>query len=417
MKKITTLIIFLTTTLFINAQKANVVSKKVKLQLKLPEFISNIKTVSYSIQDDGEYWNYTPTPKQYPVDKYPTLTSLTDGITINGLENVSENGDLQIIVGFTGNQLSVKNALISMKGTFNIMLFIKGNQLIHNYNTNVTLNEVAGTKYPMNNRHERNQTKARMLTVYTQKYLDKNFIFSKESIQKLPFGLFKKTKKGAAASFNKQTAVLIESIINNPKDISFLNDAINYWNSQLEVDFGKKVKDKHKNKVIYANLTTASILKNDLTSAKQYYKKAKENAGFFDTWTVAYDQFFKKLELLETLKNKNFPTLKILPNLSYFITINDGGTYTYKKKEIIFSKIEIDRFIPNKSSGIASLDTNKKPRIFIYDNDEKSLRHFGSEHNKIITNSGKEIIFKIKKGVYKPYIKQQNGSYTEFYGN
>lgn len=418
MKKLITLFCIVLS-ITITAQKADISSKEISLKFELPNYLKNLKTVSYEIQDDGEYWNYTPSPEYYPKEEYPNLASLTDGITIDGLETVNENADLQILVGFLGNQLTVNNALISMKGTFSIMLFTKENKLLHTHITGVTLNQIANpNKFPMGTRDERNQTKARMLTIYTQKYLDEqNYLFKENSIQKLPFGLFKKTKGGVAETFNAQSKPLIEAIVNNPTDTETLDRAIKYWKSQIDVDFGKKVKDKVKNKVLYVNLTTASILRNDIENINNYYEIAKKNSGFFDLWTVNYSDLFKKRDALEELKNHELTSVALLPNTVYYITLDGGGTYTYKDKETIFSKIEIERFVPKKDSGIASLNTTEKPRIYIYEDDVKTLRHFASEHNKIITNNGKEIIFKKEKGAFKPHAKQLDGTYSIYESN
>ena len=418
MKKLINILCFAIASITVTAQKADISSEKIAMTFELPDYLKNLKTFRYEIQDDGAYWNYTPSPEYYPKDEYPNLASLTDGITIDGLEPVNENADLQILVGFLGNQLSVTQ-YISMKGTFCIMLFTKDNKLIHSYQTRVTLSEsINSEKSPMDTRDERNQTKARMLTLYTQRYLEKNhYLFKGNSIQKIPFGLFKKTKGGAAEAFNTQSKPLIEAIVNNPSDVANLDKAISYWKSQIDVDFGKKVKDKAKNKALYVNLTTASILKNDIESTNTYHEIAKKNSGFFDLWTVDYTDLFEKREVLETLKNKELTTQNILPNTVYYITLDGGGTYTYKDQETVFSKIEIERFVPTKQSGIASLDSAEKPRIYIYEDGVKSLRHFGSEHNKITTNDGKELIFKKAGGVFTPYIKQVDGSYTPYENN
>lgn len=414
MKKLITILCIAFAGTTVTAQKADIKSKDIPLTFELPSYVKNLKTFSYDIQDDGKYWNYTPSPEYYPKDEYPNLASLTDGITVDGLEQVSENADLRIMVGFLGNQLSVNNGLIYMKGTFSIMIFVEGNKLVHNYITDVKLNQVVNPeKFPISTRDERNQTKARMLTIHTQDYLDKlSYLFKETTLQKLPFGLFKKTKGGNAEAFNTASQPFIDAILANPTDAATLDKAIAYWKSQIEVDFGKKVKDKVKNKVIYVNLTTASILKDDTESTNSYYEIAKQNSGFFDLCTVDYTNLFKKRDDLEAIKKQELIAVTTLPNTVYFITLDGGGTYTYKGKEIIFSKIEIDRFIPKKDSGIASLDTTEKSRIFIYEDDVKTLRHFASEHNKIITNDGKEIIFQKEKGTFKPYIKQADGTFT-----
>lgn len=418
MKKLIRILCFAIASITVTAQKADISSEKIAMTFELSDDLKDLKTFSYQIQDDGTYWNYTPSPEYYPKDEYPHLTSLTDGITIDGMEAVEENADLQILVGFLGNQLSVSQ-YISMKGTFCLMLFTKENKLIHSYTTSVSLSQLINSeKFPMDTRDERNQTKARMLTLYTQEYLDKNqYLFKENSTRDLPFGLFKKTKGGAAEAFNTQSKPLIAAIVNNPSDITTLDKAISYWKSQIAVDFGRKVKDKVKNKVLYVNLTSASILKKDIENTNTYYKIAKKSSGFFDSWPGNYTSIFKIQEALKLSKKKELPTLNILPNTVYYITLDGGGTYTYKDKKTVFSKIEIERFVITTQSGIVSLDSTKKPKIYIYEDDVKSLRHFGSAHNKISTNDGKELIFKKVNSVFIPYIKQVEGSYIPYESN
>lgn len=418
MKKLLTLLCIVLVSSTTIAQKAKISSEKIALKLELPNYLKKLKTDSYEIQDDGSYWNYSPSPEYYPADEFPTIASLTDGVVIEGLESVKKDADLQILVGFLGNRLSVHNAMLSMKGTFSIMLFTKENKLLQNYTTNVTLSQAANTnKFPMATKNERIQTKARMLTIYAQKYLDmQQYLFNETTIHALPFGLFKKTKKGLAEAFNTESKPLIEAIVSKPMDVAALDKAIAYWKSQIAVDFGKKVKEKHKNKVIYVNLTSASILKGAYENALDYHNTAKKYAGFFDLWTLDYSNFFEKQNALAVLKSKELTTVALLPNTVYYITL-DGGTYSYKDKKTVYSKIEIERFVPVKDSGMASLGSTLKPRIFIYENDVKWLRHFGSEHNKIITNDGKEIIFKTKKGAFRPFIKQGDGTYVLYENN
>ncbi|SDX16943.1 hypothetical protein SAMN05444411_103258 [Lutibacter oricola] len=412
---ITILCIAFTNTLLF-AQKADVSSKEVLIKFEIPSHLKGLKTFSYEIQDEGEYWNYENSPEHYPADEYPNLASLTDGIQISGLENVTENADLQILVGFIGNQLAVNNAMISMHGTYSILLLNKENQLLYNTNEAVTLNQVVNPKkFPMNTRGERNQTKARMLTIYTQKFLGEiQHLFKETSTQKLPFGLFKKTKGGAAEAFNTESKPLIESIIANPTDAATLDKAAAYWKSQIDVDFGKKVKSKIKSKVIYANLASVSLLKNEIENTNNYYKTVKENAGMFDLWKGDYLNVLKKRDDLEALKGQELIAVNLTPKSAYKITLDQGGTFTYKDKNIEFSKIEIDRFVPAKKSGMASLDLTVKPTIYVYENTENPIEHISAEETKIVTKDGKEIIFKKDKGAIKPYLKQ-TGKLLESY--
>ena len=229
----------------------------------------------------------------------------------------------------------------------------------------------------------------------------------------LPFGVFKKTKDGAAASFTETSNPLIASIIADPSDITAIDKGITYWKSQLDVDFGKKVKDKVKNKVIYANLTTASILKGDYIAAQEYAAQVKKNTGFFDLWTTGITNTIKKVELLSNFSaGGEARTIDIVePDYLYNFTFRDV-TYQYKEKDPIeASKIVVQRLMPKSSSGVVSLDKAEKPEIHIYENDVKTLRHFGDGKNDLKTKDGKHITFDIVGGKYVPFIEQPDGTY------
>jgi len=394
-------------TLSINAQKASIKSKVLKATFEQPEFLKNTKTFSYTLQDDGVYWNYTPT------DGFPTLTSITPKLNISGLEQVKENGDLQIIVGFLGSQLKKEQAVIELKGTYNIMLLNKSNQLITSIQETVSKQVVDNPeKFPSRTRDQRNITKARIVTEYVESIIKRyEHLLSGSADLKMPFGEFKKTKGATAEAFNITSQSIVEAIIANPNDTNALDKGITFWNEQLTADFGKKVKDKVKNKVIYANLTSAYLLKKELEKAEASYELVKKNTGFFDTWTLDYKSVFQRFKAFEDLNGDDLPTINVTEHYMYYMTIN-GGSYTYKDKEPIeFSKIEIESFITDSQSGIVSLDAIKKPKIFIYENGVKTLRHFSDGKNKITTTDGKEIIFKERKGVYKPFVKQKDGTY------
>ncbi len=408
MKKLIFAVFITLISIEINAQKASVKTKKITINFGQPELFKGLKTFSYSFQDDDEYWNYTPT------DAFPTIASLTDAISIEGLEAVNDNADLKIIAGFIGNQPKVTNSLLELNGTWSIMLLTKNDKLISYFvdDAKVKIAYTQPEKYPMGSKEERTVTKAKMVTGHIQKYLDsQTYLLTGVSVETIPFGLFKKTKGGAAEEFNKASQPIIDEIVKNPTDIVILDKGITYWTSQLNTDFGKKVKEKIKNKVIYANLASASILKKDFEKTTGFVKIIKKNTGFFDLWNIAYDKILDKYKILESLDKNELTSINVTPNTAYFIVI-DGGKYRGKKKEIEFSKIEIERFIPNIKSNIASLDATKKPKIFIYENGVKTLRYFGDENVKISTNDGKEIIFKKEKSEFKPYVKQNDGSYA-----
>ncbi|WP_044401041.1 hypothetical protein [Lacinutrix sp. Hel_I_90] len=397
-----------------HAQKADVTSQAVTASFEQPDFLKNTKTFSYTIQDDGAYWNYTPT------EAFPALASNTDGLKLSGLQQVNENGDLQIIVGFSGNQLKTGQAELILNGSYLIMVLDKNDKLL------LTIEDVVEKhvtdnpeKYSMANRDTRNVAKAKIVTEHVENLL-KNYehLFSGSADLKIPFGVFKKTKDDAAERFTVASQPLIDAIIANTNDTANLDKAIAFWKAQLDVDFGKKVKDKIKHRVIYANLTSASLLKKDLEAANNYLELVKDNTGFFDLWTSDYKPVFSRFESAKTLESpENLITVKVTPNSAYLLTI-PAGIYTYKEKDpITYSKIEIQNFVPNVLSGIASLDLYVKPEIYIYENDVKTLRHFGDGKNVITTNEGDEIIFKVYKGEYKACIKQEDGTYKIYNSN
>ncbi|QCE41280.1 hypothetical protein [Psychroserpens sp. NJDZ02] len=396
--------------LIMNAQKADVKTHDIKVTFEQPEILKGTKTYSYTIQDDGKYWNYTPT------EANPTIASNTEGINLSGLARVEDNADLQIIVGFLGNQLSKSPGLLVLQGSYHIIVLNKDNKILLTIDDTVTNNVSAADSQYTNK--SKNAIKALIVTDYVEKLLKEyEHLFSGSADLKIPFGIFKKTKGGAAESFNTSSQPLIDSIVDNSSDIATIDKAIALWTAQLDVDFGKKVKDKIKNRVIYANLTSANLLKKDVDAAKSYFELVKENTGFFDTWTSSYKPAFNRFESSNILENDSLITLNITPKSTYLITI-PAGQYTYKSKDpISYSKIEIQNFVPNIKSGMASLDSKVKPEIYIYENDVKTLRHFGDGNNTILTENGEEIIFKVYKGEYKPCLKQEDGTYKIYNSN
>lgn len=411
MKKTILIVCVALTGLIMNAQKADVKTHDIKATFEQPEILKNTKTYSYTIQDDGKYWNYTPT------EENPTIASNTDGINLSGLELVTENPDLQVIVGFLGGRLTNNQGLIGLQGTYSIIVLNKDNKQLLAIDDTITYNVVASdSKYANKNNFV---LKALIVTSYVEKLLKEyEHLFSGSTDLKIPFGVFKKTKGGVAENFNKTSQPLIDAILDNTNDTASLEKAIAFWKAQLDVDFGKKVKDKMKNKVIYANLTSASLLLKDLEAANTYLELVKKNTGFFDLWTANYSPIFSRFESLQSLeKADKLRTVNVTPNSLYFITI-PTGQYTYKSKDPInYSKIEIQNFVPNIKSGMASLDSKVKPEIYIYENGVKTLRHFGDGNNTIITENGEEIIFKVYKGEYKPCLKQEDGTYKIYNSN
>jgi len=407
-KQLLLLAIMLVST-FAFAQKATIKTRALTAQFEQPEFLKNVNTFSYTIQDDGTYWNYTPT------NDFPTIASNTDGLKIAGLEQVETNGDLQIIVGFSGNQLKTGQGVLILNGSFYIQILDANNQLITTIEDSKDIQVGAGDpkKYPMGNRDERNITKARIVTDFVEKLVkQKEHILSGQADLEVPFGLFKKVKGGPAETFNVESSKHIEAIITNSNNVEKLDSSINYWTSQLDVDFGKKMKDKIKNKVIYANLASAQILKKDLDAAKKSMEKIKEYKGLFDTWPVKHKDMLMRFESIKDIQD-DMITVDVTNNSTYLITLNDVK-YARKDKIIACSKIEIMNFIPSKKSGIASLDALEKPSLFLYEDGVKTLRYFGDDKVTITTKDGENIVFKAHKGAYKPCVQKKDGSYRVY---
>lgn len=410
MKRIIFLSCFFMTT-FLFSQKVEIQNKKLELKFKTPELFKNLKTFSYEIQDDGKYWNHNyeedvEKPANYKENR--TLQSFTKGLTIDGLKQVEENGDLQIVVGFIGSQLINDKGAIKFQGTMNIMMLVDGDKLLQNEVKDISVTKMANLKnYPIENRFLRNKTKALILTEEVQKYINTlNFIFQGKSKVSLPFGFFRKTKKGQAEEFNKISKPLVEEIVNN-RNNEVLNKAYNYWKEQIDVDFGKKLKKKRKLKTIYANLATTSILLGDIVKAKEYVKLVKDNAGFFDVFTVDYDRYFKKLELIHKFGSvSKLPKVNKEGSFTYKITLKESGVFNTGRKDRNFTKILIDRFIPKNNSNIVSLDKGKRPKAQLFENGESKYFYSCTDKNIIKFKDGKTIIFKNIKGTFIPYLKQ-----------
>lgn len=411
-KNLITLILFCFST-FIFAQKASVKPKKIEVTFEQPDFLKHVKTFTYTLQGEDKYWNYTPTPE------FPTLTSVTQPLNLSGLEQVETDGDIQIIVGFLGNQLKKGQAVLNLQGTYNVIILNKNNELITSLTDTVDKQVIDDPKkYGTSTRDARNVTKAKIVTKHVEKMLKEiEHVFSGTADVELPFGLFRKVKGGPAETYNAETQTLIDAILANPTDVTILDKGIAYWKSQLDVDFGKKMKDKIKGKVINANLTSAYILKNDIENARQSFKTVEGFTGLFDSWPAKFRSVFKRYDALNNFTKPILTTINVTDNSMYYITI-DGGTYTYKQKNpITFSKIEIDAFTPNIKSGVVSLDATSKPKIYIYEDGVKTLRHFGDGKNLIVTKDGTEIFFTVHKGSYVPVVKQADGSLLKYNSN
>ena len=391
-----------------NAQKADISKYDITVNFEQPELFKNFKTISYELQDDGSFWNHEAT------EEYPTLTSTTQSIEVPGLETVTENADLNFVVAFKGGRPTSSTGLVAVEGTYHLLLKTPDNQIIK-FDRKFVNNNVNASEYSFSgSKAQQKIVYAQVITDYANKYINRqSYLISGKSEETLPFGVFKKTKDGAAAAFTEASQPLIAAIIANPTDKTALDKAIEYWNSQISVDFGKKVKDKAKNKVIYANLTSAHILKGDYTKAQEYAAIVKKSTGLFDLWTTELNNVLDKTEALASFTSGEATIIDATESdYLYNFTIKDV-TFQYKDKDPIeASKVVIQRLIPSNSSGIVSLDKAEKPKIEIYVDDVKNSRfYYGDDKADIKTKDGKHIIFKAVSGFYVPFVEQADGSY------
>jgi len=327
---------------FLNAfsQKPNIKSHKIKINTNCQEYLKKINTFSYEIQDDGAFWNYIPgEDDNYQFEIFPNINSLTEGVKIDGLTQTLENADLKIVVGFIGNHPKIEKGIVSMEGTASIFLLLNDNKILSHKIIDIKPSNLPGKKYPMRTRTERIQTKANLLSIAVQNELNElKYLFNDQLELNLAFGMFKKVKKGNALLFNQKSETLINSILKDSSNKQTLNEAETYWLSQLKSDFGKKVKTKSINKVIYSNLLSVAILQYDNNKMKKYMDVLKENVGLFDGWFARLKAGYKVIEALKNLKSlEELPTTTVTPEMVYKITINEKGFLKRKKKEIEFS--------------------------------------------------------------------------------
>lgn len=419
-RSVNLLLAFLLVGLNVFSQKAKFETYDFELNFAQPEIFSKLKTFSYEIQDDGAYWNHnyeedSKKPENY--EDFPTLQSLTDGLKISGLTQVDSNGDLQIVVGFIGSQLKNNQGAIVLRGTMNVMFIIDGNKLVHNITEKVNATITAYlSKYPTSNRFFRNKTKAMILTQEVQKSLDKmGVLFTGKSNINLYFGYYRKTKKGKAAEFNAISKPLVEEIVKN-KSKEVLNKAVQYWESQIDVDYGKKLKLKRKLKVIYANLTSANILLGNTEKAEEYSKKGAEYAGFFDSYQGDFKKYKKKVDFVSSYKAPSLYDIKKEGNYAYEVVFNEEGVFDLGNKERPFTKLVLQRFVPSGGgSGIVSLDKGAGPKANLFENEKSTYIYECTEKDSIKLKSGKTIVFKLIKGVYVPFEKTNGKEEKRFY--
>ncbi|MBA6157043.1 hypothetical protein H3Z83_10985 [Tenacibaculum sp. S7007] len=406
---------------FTNAfsQKAKFKNEKFELAFSQPEIFKNFETFSYEIQDDGVYWNHKYDEDEKKPDSfkdYPTLRSLTQGLEIDGLDEVENNADLQIVVGFKGSQLKNNAGALVLQGTMNLMMFIDGDKLIYNKIRDVNSTITAYlSNYPTENRFLRNKSKAMILTSEVQKDLKElSVLFTGSSKIGLYFGEFRKVKKGKASEFNKISKPIVEEIIKN-KSPEALNKAIEFWKKQLDVDFGKKLKEKRKLKVIYTNIASAYILLNDIENAKKYADLAKKNAGFFDVFMSGYKDYSKTQDFVKNYKTSEFHEVSREGNYMYEFVFKEDGEFDLGRKKRNFTKIVLEKFVAYSGSNIVSLDKGRSPTAKLFVDEEPTYFYTCDDKVKIVLKSGKTIVFKLIKGDYVPFYKVENGDDIRLY--
>lgn len=402
-------ILFLFTTL-VTAQKAQFNKKSFELDFKQPEFFKGLKTFSYEIQDDGEYWNHNyEEDKKKPenFNDFKTIQSLVEGPQIKGLTKVAANGDLQIVVGFIGSQLKNDKGALVLEGTMSLMMFVNNDELFFNEITNVKKTIASNLQsYPVTNRFERNKSKAKIVTGLVQKHIDElGFLFTGKSDIELSFGSFKKTKKGQAEAFNEKSLPIVAGLTSK-SNVEELNKAKTFWKEQLDVDFGKKVKEKHKLKVIYANLASASVLAGDKEKAKEFSDLAIKNSGLFDSFSGGVKDFIKKKELESSFVSPEVSKINKEDNYIYYHKLKGKGLFNTGKKDREFDEFSLQRFVPKNTSNITSLDKGIRPEIKLYLNEKPVYVYSCTDKHKVKFENGDVITFKLIKGTYTPFIKR-----------
>lgn len=153
------------------------------------------------------------------------------------------------------------------------------------------------------------------------------------------------------------------------------------------------------------------ILLDELDEAKKYSDLANENAGFFDTFAVKFSKYFKKRDFVNNFKASDFTIDTNPKDFLYKWTFNGVGTFDAGKKQRNFNKLELERLLPNVSSGIVSLDKGRSIEAKLYENDMLKYTYNCTDKNSIKLSEDKTIIFKLEKGVYIPYVKTGNTEY------
>lgn len=404
------LLILLLISVSVQGQKAKFNTHKFTLEFEKPSLFNEVKTFSYEIQDDGVYWNHNPendSTKPQNYTDYPTLQSMAQPLNLIGLNQVDVNGDLQIVVGFLGKQPYNDAGALVLEGKINVLVLDHKKRLLFEKVEKIKKKITSNLQdYPTNSIFNVNKSKVQIVTSQVQKILDEiSVVFTGKKEFNLPFGYFTNTKKGLAEDFNIKSKVLINDILNE-KSKENLTKAKKYFNSQIDIDFGKKMKENRKFKAIYSNLASISILLGEDKEAREYAKIAKDNSGLFDAFYLEYEKYFKTNSLVEDIKEPTLDNFFVgASNVYNWVFINKGKMIA-GKKESVFDQIHLERLVYRAPSGMVSLDKGLMPKARLFENKKARFVYNCSDRNSIIFNNGDSITFKLEKGIYVPIIKK-----------
>jgi len=427
------------------SQKTKFVYKAITKETPQPDAFKSAKTFSYELQHDNYKWPFAPN------ETYPDFNKAAGNVTISGLTKVSSNPDLRIAAGFVGNNPKISsqpipkqpgkvNKYISLDGFLNIIFLNKNNEVVFEYAQNDHIMESYDPiKLPMKNKNEISVTKARLVNQMVQKFLDKyGHVFSGKAKYRLPFAQLKKAKKGHAVDFDKKNRLLISKVSMKPNNKEYLRQAIDFWNKELDEDFGK-MKDKFKYRTLYTNLTSAYILNDQLDEAHQAYDKLQKYTGFFSS-PSGYEYAFQSIEAPYEVLNKFQPYKihELHPTFVYYIKLSGIGYYMKDRrkpnlhkeikvgkhrvvmpkkehKKYKFKDIFIQRIIPDNKVRLIELGNIKSKNFlhpYIYPHYCVLHDHKANNRSGIFMDDKPPIIFRYNRNkMLSPYIKAENGQY------
>ena len=253
-----------------------------------------------------------------------------------------------------------------------------------------------------------NKERAIVLTKNVQKYIDEiSFLFTVKSY-KLPFGILSKGKNINAINYSRESKIFIDKLRNNPSE-EVLKEALVFWENHKKIDLGKKLKQKHKNRLIYSSLTSISILLKDFDKAKMYHRKLYQNSSIFNNYTLNIDNLFRDENISNQFKittNNRFDTVG---NFLYESVFIKKGKYLKVDEEIEFDQIIVQKLLPrtNRNEKIISLKlsvVHEKPKVKLYKDGKLLKTIYAKINHSIKLESGDLIKFITEKGVNIPYL-------------